>query len=467
MDPSLGLLAGSVLASFLLKTTAEWLVCLLLVRVAGSAKTRFKIWLVLIFALVAQWLWMGTGLVRMALQSGSASGPEARGVVGTGDAIGAGARVAVGSAMAGNIAQAMALLLACYGLVLAWRMMGAAAAQVRLTRAMHHRTVPAERLANSFREALEQITADGRRLRDCELWVLPGLASPATLGWWQPRVIVPPICEMQDAAELQAVFWHELKHVERRDGLWNTLVRGCGNLLWFHPCVHHAIAALNAERELACDAAVVREHPQSRDVYATCLVRFARYRELASAETAGIEMASGAALLSTRVRSILGETERMSRISQAWRVAASAILLAGMAATVPALHVLFAAEGGASAVELPMAVATPVAAQSHGLRSSGMRIKAQPSNLLAASVGVVPSVRAAGALPHDEGLAAEHRAAMDIVSESTGMDAPSVGNEGRISRGVSGTGQAHGPTRQSSPAWTSVAVDAAQRMGPL
>src|SRR6185437_2821451 len=137
-------------------------------------------------------------------------------------------------------------------------------------------------LANTFQEALEQTAAYGSKLQDCELWVLPGLPSPATLGWWQPRGVVHPECRTQDEAELKVVFWHELMHVERRDALWNMLVRACRNVLWFHPCVHHAMVALSAQRELACDAAVVREHPQSRDVYATCLVRFARARDLAS-----------------------------------------------------------------------------------------------------------------------------------------------------------------------------------------
>jgi len=64
MDPNVGLLAASWLASFLLKTTAEWLVFVLLVRVASSAKTRFGLWLAMLLGFVAQWVWMCVALVN-------------------------------------------------------------------------------------------------------------------------------------------------------------------------------------------------------------------------------------------------------------------------------------------------------------------------------------------------------------------------------------------------------------------
>src|SRR5664280_1644732 len=269
MDPSVGLQAASGLVSFLLKTTLEWLVCLLLVRIAGSARGRFNLWLTMLLAFVAQWTWMWAGVARAAFPvqvhaAGAAAGASAA----------AGRRIAITAPVAGTVARAMLALLAVYAAVLVWRVLGSLAAQVRLARAMRHRRTPAERIATAFQEVVEQAGPGGAS--GCELWVLPGLSSPATLGWRRPRVIVPPACETQDEAELKAVFWHELKHVERRDALWNALVRACRNLLWFHPAVHHAVAALNAQRELACDAAVVREHPHSRDVYASCLVRFAR-----------------------------------------------------------------------------------------------------------------------------------------------------------------------------------------------
>ncbi|MDP9051388.1 MAG: hypothetical protein M3O31_11820, partial [Acidobacteriota bacterium] len=451
----LGLLAASGLANFLLKTIAEWTVCLLLVRIAGSARTRFNLWLTMLLGFLAQWVWMGARIVRAVFPALGVVGPSAGGTAHA-------ARIAVAETLAGRVAQAMVVLLVCYVAVLAWRVLGTAAARVRLARAMRHKRAPDGLMARSFREALDQVGFRAK-LRECELWVLPGLPSPATLGWWQPRVIVPSVCQTQDAAELMAVFWHELKHVERRDALWNAMVRVCRNVLWFHPCVHHAIVALNAQRELACDAAVVQEHPQSRDVYATCLVRFARARDLApEPSVAGIEMASNAALLTTRVQSILSEAQRTSQFATVLRAAASLLLVGVMAATVPALNILFAEAVIGPAMRLPVVADVHSVDKKRALKPGGA--KSQRAGVLPSADGNATALASVG-MQHDDDLAAEHRAGMDVLTEATGMDGAG-GGEIRVSR-LSGGAPVRGTAAQSTATWTSIALDAAERMGPL
>lgn len=455
MDPSVGLQAASGLVNFLLKTTLEWLVCLLLVRIAGSARGRFNLWLTMLLAFVGQWIWMCGQVARVALRSSAHAGLAA--VAAPSEAA---KRIAVAAPTAGTLSLAMAVLLVLYATILLWRLMGTLAARTRLARAMRFRSAPGERLEATFQEVVDQAETHG-----CELWILPGLSSPATLGWLRPRVIVPPACETQDEAELKAVFWHELKHVERRDALWNALVRACRNLLWFHPAVHHATAALNAQRELACDAAVVREHPQSRDVYASCLVRFARMRDLAPEPAIPtIEMASGAGLLTLRVRSILSEGPAISRFSRTLRGALNMLLVGLMAATVPGLNILFAAEQSSAMLKLPVAADSATGSQVGTKRRSG-----RAANGGLESAGSLPIASGAGqansvGLPHDEALAAEHRAAMGILTESTGMDTPSA-NDGRTAAtrgGNPGRGVGAAPT-----SWGTVAMDAAAKMGPL
>ena len=459
MDPSLGLLAASGLVNFLLKTTAEWLVCLVLVRIAGSARSRFNLWLTMLLAFVTQWVWTWGAILRATY---SATIFPAHGQAGT--AAVRGARIAVATGMAGTVARSMAVLLVCYLAILVWRIAGTLAARIRLARAMRFKSAPTHEIVTSFHQAIEQTAGRGQDLRECELWVLPGLPSPATLGWLRPRVIVPPVCQTQDAAELEVVFWHELMHVERRDALWNATVRACRNLLWFHPCVHHAVAELSAQRELACDAAVVREHPSSRDVYASCLVRFARARDLApEPAVAGIEMASSAVLLTTRVRSILSEAQSISRASRAWRATVSMALVGVMAATVPALNILFAAELNNPAILLPRPASPSVATKRHSLKTARLQS--------VASLGIAAEPLATGptSLPfqHDDGLAAEHRAAMNVLTESSGMDTTATASDGRGSAGLGAPGPGRGASGQSSPSWTSVAVEAAERVGPM
>jgi beta-lactamase regulating signal transducer with metallopeptidase domain len=465
MNPDVGLQAASGLVNFLLKTTAEFAVCLVLVRLAGSARWRFNLWLTMLLAFVAQWIWMWADVARAAFPATIVADP-----VRAGTSVDAAEKIAVAAPLASRVAEIVGVLLVAYLAVVLWRLVGTLAARVRLARAMRYKSIPEGRLASAFQEVVEQSEAPGSALSECELWVLPGVSSPATLGWLRPRVIVPPACEGQDEEELKAVFWHELKHVERRDALWNAMVRACRNLLWFHPAVHHATRELNAQRELACDAAVVREHPHSRDVYAACLLRFARMSDFAPERSIPtIEMASNAELLKRRVRSILNEGPGMSRLSRAMRSAANLLLVGAMAATVPGLNILFEAQQRSAVQRLPIAMERPVMARSRVTGATVRRtamVRGGEAASLPAAASSLASAPIAAALPHDDGLAAEHRAAMGILTESTGMDAPASTADRRQVASLSGS--AGHPSAGRLPAsWTSVAVDAAEHMGPL
>jgi beta-lactamase regulating signal transducer with metallopeptidase domain len=446
MSSTLALRAASEVVSFLLKTTFEWCVCLLLVRAASSARSRFNLWLTMLLAFGAQWGWMWAAILRRVEPTTQQVARVAA----------HGGLITVPAGVVDAVGLDTTILLAGYLLVTAWGLLGTVAARIRLARAMRHKVPAGERVEAIFRDV---INGAGPKLRRCELWVLPGLGSPATLGWFKPKVIVPPPCEAQDEAELRAAFWHELKHVQRRDALWNGVVRVCRDVLWFHPCARHAAAALCAERELACDAAVVREHPLSRDVYATCLVRFARMRDLAPEPAAAtIEMASSDALLTTRVQSILNDLPGAGRFSRAWRGAASAALIGLMAATVPGVNVLFGAARVGALVESASQPAAKGEAKRHLGKAAGVVLKQADARVGGFEMtGAEPA-----AVTHDEALAAEHRAAMGVLTESTGMDGED--EVGRTTNAGATGGSGHPGARKSPTGWTAVAVDAAERI---
>jgi beta-lactamase regulating signal transducer with metallopeptidase domain len=460
VNPDVGLLAASQFADFLLKTMAEWLLCLLLARLLLAAKTRFNLWFAMMLAFVVQWVWMVAAIVRGASLKLAAAPNHVASATAAGGA--AGRLIAVSDGLAEMLSRALAVLMICYAAGIAWRMLGTVAARARLVQAMRYKRSPNAGMASSFEEALRKIPTAADR--GCELWMLPGLASPATLGWWRPRVLAPPMCESLAPPELEAVFWHELKHVERRDVLWNAIARSCRNVVWFHPCVHHAFLRLNAERELACDAAVVREHPQSRDAYASCLVRFARNRDLTAATAeARIQMASAAGLLAKRLESILTETCGLSRTSRSGRMAAGAALVGAMAVAVPALNIVFAAVMAAPVAAVP---ATPLRAMSVERRLAGSRLVSHTAE--GSSAASTLSARfAAGAIEHDEALAAEHRAGMGVLTESTEMDDDRGAGGATATEDQNGAMNRSRPGSQAAPTWTAVAIDAAERMGPM
>ena len=105
--------------------------------------------------------------------------------------------------------------------------------------------------------------------------------SPALLGVIRPKIVLPTDFESRyTRLERLLIFSHERTHLHRGDAGWNALVSALRCLLWFNPLVHLAATCFRVDQELACDAAVIREHPGLQRSYARAILK----TELASAE---------------------------------------------------------------------------------------------------------------------------------------------------------------------------------------
>ena len=80
--------------------------------------------------------------------------------------------------------------------------------------------------------------------------------SPLVLG--RSEICIPSsgFAILTDA-ELEAVFAHELAHLERGDGVWFPIVGLLGSMLWFHPVTRWVCVQVRQRAELACDARCV------------------------------------------------------------------------------------------------------------------------------------------------------------------------------------------------------------------
>ena len=88
----------------------------------------------------------------------------------------------------------------------------------------------------------------------------PGLLEPSVVGWARPLLLLPAgIAGVLSAAQLRAVLIHEVCHVRRKDNALATFHMLVEFFFWFHPLVWWIGAQLIAEREHACDEAVLRE----------------------------------------------------------------------------------------------------------------------------------------------------------------------------------------------------------------
>jgi len=158
--------------------------------------------------------------------------------------------------------------------------------------------------------------------------------TPVTVGILSPAVILPPDWVSWDDAELSAVLAHEEEHVRRRDPLVMALALVNRAVFWFHPLAWWLPRELSRLSEQACDAAVVsRGH--DGDVYASCLLRFARRTAEAGGRVMPMAMAISGAGLRQRLRLLAGPPALPSRARRLAVIGACGALAVACAAAVP------------------------------------------------------------------------------------------------------------------------------------
>lgn len=154
-------------------------------------------------------------------------------------------------------------------------------------------------------QRLHRVCAQLGIKRHVELYLRgPSRGVPMVFGVFKHRVILPLEAEDWPDDRLDAVFWHELAHVKRRDPMIEWGVRIVSALYWFHPLVWIAAKQLRHERERACDDWVLSQGIPSPD-YAEHLLRILSGSS-ASNVTPGLAMADPGRL-EARMEAILRE----------------------------------------------------------------------------------------------------------------------------------------------------------------
>lgn len=98
--------------------------------------------------------------------------------------------------------------------------------------------------------------------------------GPALVGAWRSRIVLPVDFEQRyNATERALILAHEAMHARRGDGWWCLLAQLIAAVFWFHPLAWWALSALRHDQELACDAAVLREHGAQRRSYANAMLK--------------------------------------------------------------------------------------------------------------------------------------------------------------------------------------------------
>ena len=107
-----------------------------------------------------------------------------------------------------------------------------------------------------------------------QLLISDEIGGPVTFGFLRPVVLLPAGFPTMAEAMRDAILFHELIHVERRDWLFTLgeeLVRA---VFWFHPAIWWVLGEIQLAREQTVDRAVI-EMTQARDPYVDTLLAMA------------------------------------------------------------------------------------------------------------------------------------------------------------------------------------------------
>ncbi len=100
------------------------------------------------------------------------------------------------------------------------------------------------------------------------------ISGPVTFGFFRPVVLLPAGFPSMPEAMRDAILFHELIHVERRDWLFTFGEELLRAVFWFHPAIWWVLGEIQLAREQTVDQAVI-EMTQARDPYVDTLLAMA------------------------------------------------------------------------------------------------------------------------------------------------------------------------------------------------
>src|SRR6185437_7573519 len=106
------------------------------------------------------------------------------------------------------------------------------------------------------------------------LLISEDVSGPVTFGCLHPVVLLPAEFSSLPEAMRDAILFHELMHVERRDWLFTFGEEILRAVFWFHPAIWWVLGEIQLAREQTVDMAVI-EMTQARDPYVDTLLAMA------------------------------------------------------------------------------------------------------------------------------------------------------------------------------------------------
>jgi beta-lactamase regulating signal transducer with metallopeptidase domain len=169
-------------------------------------------------------------------------------------------------------------------------------------------------------------------------------SSPMVVGAFRPSLLLPHAFAArlehpatQSRREIEAVWLHELAHLQRRDHLTNLICRIAALPIAYHPAAHAVQQRIRQTREMLCDemAAAAMQSPLS---YARCLVGLARTMHGITPQIEAVGMFDNG-ILEERIMQLTKTRTTLSARTRTIRFAAGAAMMLAVLAAPAVLHV--------------------------------------------------------------------------------------------------------------------------------
>jgi len=297
MSSESALAHASLLLTYLLRTSAVYLLLSLLSRFIRNSHVRFWLHGLFLGGAVTGWLCVLLSLTLPGVFLHAGSTPEALPPK----------HLLAWSVSSGGLpplARGLSLAFSSYIVIVMLLLARSWGHHWRLNNLLSASQPPPDALAFVF-----DLVRSGTRSPRCELRLVDGLRSPATAGWRHPKVLLPSdLLSRLQAHQIVHIFQHEFTHVRRRDYLWDRLSTiGC-YLIFFHPAAWLARCKLRWERELLCDDSVVPSTVEGRLEYASSLTTLAAWWFLQENPAGPVDFLSPrSSLLAARVRALVAK----------------------------------------------------------------------------------------------------------------------------------------------------------------
>jgi len=218
---------------------------------------------------------------------------------------------------------------------------------------------PQDAVATTWQARLDVLARRFGLQRVVALRLVDAIASPASVGWWRPVVLLPTALLARMPVELvEALLAHELAHIRRHDYVVNLLQGAVEALLFYHPVTWWLSRRIRREREQVADHLAAQAIGEPRRLalalseLSTCI---ATYERLPSPALA----AHGGHLMS-RIELLVRPALRRSRGGR--------VVFPLLGAAVACVALLAHAQVGGTAAKPPATHATPTA-NVHGERT--------------------------------------------------------------------------------------------------